>query len=182
MEKTKRSIFKGSDAASRGVDLSVVSVITAQLTEAPTLDQAKGMLHLKGYFPGQPVQINFEMLYQVVEGRWRLFGISVNPSQRGHRLPLSRACLAENDLHRPVSLPEAFIKEARAAGMPITFHGLRHSHITHLLRAGVPVHIVSARAGHARPSITLDSYSHLLGGDDEKAAELADAMLRRALK
>jgi len=28
----------------------------------------------------------------------------------------------------------------------------------------------------------LDSYSHLLGGDDEKAAELADAMLRRALK
>jgi hypothetical protein len=44
------------------------------------------------------------------------------------------------------------------------------------------VHIVSARAGHARPSITLDSYSHLLGGDDEKAAELADAMLRRALK
>ena len=81
MEETKRSIFKGSDAASRGVDLSVVSVITPQLTEAPTLDQAKGMLQLKGYFPGQPVQINFEMLYQVVEGRWRLFGISVNPSQ-----------------------------------------------------------------------------------------------------
>jgi hypothetical protein len=27
-----------------------------------------------------------------------------------------------------------------------------------------------------------DTYSHLLGGDDEKAAELADAMLRRALK
>jgi len=71
MEKTKRSIFKGSDAASRGVDLSVVSVITPQLTEAPTLDQANSMLHLKGYFPGQPVQINFEMLYQVVEGRWR---------------------------------------------------------------------------------------------------------------
>jgi hypothetical protein len=39
------------------------------------------MLHLTRYFPGQPVQINFEMLYQVVEGRWRLFGISVNPSQ-----------------------------------------------------------------------------------------------------
>jgi hypothetical protein len=37
------------------------------------------MLHLKGYFPGQPVQINFEMLYQVVDGRWRLFGLSVQP-------------------------------------------------------------------------------------------------------
>jgi hypothetical protein len=37
------------------------------------------MLHLKGYFPGQPVQINFEMLYQAVDGRWRLFGLSVQP-------------------------------------------------------------------------------------------------------
>jgi integrase len=83
----------------------------------------------------------------------------------------------------PTVFSEAFTKEAAGAGMtPITFHGLRHSHITHLLRAGVPVHVVSARAGHARPSITLDTYSHLLGGDDEKAAELADAMLRRALK
>jgi integrase len=82
----------------------------------------------------------------------------------------------------PTVFSESFTKEARGAGTPITFHGLRHSHITHLLRAGVPVHIVSARAGHARPSITLDTYSHLLGGDDEKAAELADAMLLRALK
>jgi hypothetical protein len=37
------------------------------------------MLRLKGYFPGQPVQINFEMLYQAVDGRWRLFGLSVQP-------------------------------------------------------------------------------------------------------
>ena len=66
---------------SRGVDLSVVSVITPQLTEAPTLDQKERMLRLKGYFPGQPVQINFDLLYQAVGGRWRLFGISVNLSQ-----------------------------------------------------------------------------------------------------
>jgi hypothetical protein len=37
------------------------------------------MLRLKGYFPGQPVQINFEMLFQAVDGRWRLFGLSVQP-------------------------------------------------------------------------------------------------------
>jgi hypothetical protein len=70
-----------AEFAAQGADLSVVSIMTPQLTEAPTLDQEKGMLHIEGYFPGQPVQINFEMLYQVVEGRWRLFGISVNPSQ-----------------------------------------------------------------------------------------------------
>jgi len=69
-----------ADLASKGIDLSAVSTITPKLTEAPALDQQKGMLHLKGNFPGQPVQINFEMLYQAVEGRWRLFGLSVQPS------------------------------------------------------------------------------------------------------
>src|SRR3546814_18930783 len=58
-----------SDLASKGVDLSVTSITAPQLTEPPALDQAKGMLRLKGYFPGQKVQINFEMLYQAVDGR-----------------------------------------------------------------------------------------------------------------
>ncbi len=69
-----------SNLASQGVDLSAVTVVAPQLTEAPALDQQKGMLHLKGYFPGQPVQINFEVLYQAVAGRWRLFGLSVQPA------------------------------------------------------------------------------------------------------
>jgi integrase len=43
---------------------------------------------------------------------------------------------------------------------------LQHTHITHQLRAGVPVHIVSARAGHANANITLGTYAHLLGSDD----------------
>jgi ABC-type transport system substrate-binding protein len=70
-----------SDLAKSGVDLSVVSVITPQLTANPTLDQAKGMLNIQGYFPTQPQQINFELLYQSVGGRWRLFGLSVQPSK-----------------------------------------------------------------------------------------------------
>ena len=68
-----------SELGAKGVDLSSVSIIAPQLSEPPALDQAKGMLHLKGYFPGEPVQINFEMLYQAVDGRWRLFGLSVQP-------------------------------------------------------------------------------------------------------
>jgi hypothetical protein len=69
-----------ADLASRKVDLSVTSVLSPQLTEAPVLDQAKGMLNIKGYFPTTPQQINFEMLYQSVAGRWRLFGLSVQTS------------------------------------------------------------------------------------------------------
>ena len=83
----------------------------------------------------------------------------------------------------PKSLTEVFAnKVAEASLKPIHFHGLRHTHITLLLKSGVPVHVVSARAGHAKPSITLDTYSHLLGGEDNDAARQAEEILRRVLK
>ena len=83
----------------------------------------------------------------------------------------------------PDWLTEPFAKRVKAAGLkPITFHGLRHTHITLLLKSGVPVHVVSARAGHSRPSITLDTYCHLLGGEDNDAAREAEAILLRVLK
>lgn len=78
-----------SDLAKSGVDLSVASVITPQLTATPTLDQAKGMLNIQGYFPTQPQQINFELLYQSVGGRWRLFGLSVQPSKATPPAPVA---------------------------------------------------------------------------------------------
>lgn len=40
-------------------------------------------------------------------------------------------------------------------------HDLRHLHAT-LLLAGVPVHVVAARLGHADPAVTLRVYSHVL--------------------
>ena len=70
-----------SDLASRNVDLSLVSVISPQLTEAPILDQERGTLNLKGYFPSQPVQIDFEVLYQAVDNRWQVFGLSVQTAK-----------------------------------------------------------------------------------------------------
>ena len=57
-------------------------------------------------------------------------------------------------------------------------HDLRHVHATTLLRAGVPVHVVAARLGHADPSITLRVYAHVLG---EQLAEAA-AIFARAIE
>jgi integrase len=89
----------------------------------------------------------------------------------------------EGGLCHPSSLSKAFASEVRAAGVPpITFHGLRHTHLTHLLRGGVPVHVVSARAGHANPTVTLNVYSHLIEGDQERAAAVMDEALRAAIK
>jgi integrase len=39
-------------------------------------------------------------------------------------------------------------------------HDLRHTAITHLIRAGADVGQVARFAGHARPSMTLDKYLH----------------------
>ena len=85
------------------------------------------------------------------------------------------------EMLQPNSFSEAFANKAVAI-KPVTFHCLRHTHITLLLKSGVPVHIVSARAGHAKPSITLDTYCHLLGGEDNDAAKQAEAILLRVLK
>jgi integrase len=77
---------------------------------------------------------------------------------------------------------DTFARKTRAVGLKTKFHALRHLHITYLLKSGVPVHVVSARAGHSRASITLDAYSHLLDGEDALAAKQADEILRRVFK
>ena len=64
----------------QAVDLSATAIIVPQLAEPPALDQQNKMLRIKGFFPGQPVRIDFDIIYQAVEGRWRLFGLSVQPT------------------------------------------------------------------------------------------------------
>ena len=82
----------------------------------------------------------------------------------------------------PRHFTKAFSREVVAAKIShVTFHGLRHTHITHLLRSGVPVHVVSERAGHASPTVTLNIYAHLLPGQQEQAANVFDVTLRLAL-
>ena len=54
-------------------------------------------------------------------------------------------------------------------------HDLRHIHATTLLLAGVPVHVVAARLGHADPSITLRVYAHVIS---DQLTEVADIFAR----
>ena len=64
------------------------------------------------------------------------------------------------------------------SGLPrITLHGFRHSHVTHLLVAGVDAKTVSARAGHASTSFTLDRYPHVLAGRQAAAAAAVAALV-----
>lgn len=68
-------------------------------------------------------------------------------------------------------------KAARAAGARhIPLHGLRHTHATLLLSAGVPVHIVAKRLGHSTPVITMTTYAHVLPRAQEAAVAVLAGM------
>ncbi len=59
----------------------------------------------------------------------------------------------------------------------IRFHDLRHTHATWLLQAGQPVKVVSERLGHAKASITLDTYAAVLPDIQDHAVEALDAFM-----
>lgn len=66
---------------------------------------------------------------------------------------------------------QRFARLVAAAGVPyVRFHDLRQTHATLLLKAGVPVHVVAQRLGHATPAITLSIYSHVLPRQQSEAA------------
>ena len=66
-----------SNLRRRHFALSAVALAAPQLTAPPHIEN-NGMLRLTGYFPTQPLQIKFDLLFQNVGNEWRLFGISVD--------------------------------------------------------------------------------------------------------
>jgi integrase len=68
----------------------------------------------------------------------------------------------------------------RAASLPeIRFHDLRHTAASLMLLKDVNVKVVSERLGHASIQLTLDTYSHLLPGMQQVAAQRMDAFFRK---
>lgn len=76
------------------------------------------------------------------------------------------------------SAATAMLEDAGAIGTKgATFHTLRHTHATLLLRARVPVHIVSSRLRHKTVVVTLTRYAHVIPADDALAAAEFDAIM-----
>ena len=69
-------IFKG--LRSRKLDLSPIIVYTPKLFRAPEMN-GQGLVRVTGFFPTEPERVNFDLIYQPVQGQWRLFGIAVEP-------------------------------------------------------------------------------------------------------
>src|SRR5581483_5705822 len=82
------------------VDLSGVAAIDPQLSLLPQIE-ANGMMHMAGFFPSVPSQVNFELLYAPVDGQWRLFGISVNLGQSAPAAPPAPAPAPAHQAKQP---------------------------------------------------------------------------------
>jgi integrase len=73
---------------------------------------------------------------------------------------------------------QAVWKRAKLAR--ITLHECRHTFASLMIAAGANAKALSTYLGHASVTLTYDRYGHLMPGNEEEAADLLDAYLKRA--
>ena len=78
----------------------------------------------------------------------------------------------------PERVTKVFAAKVAELDLPhLTPHGMRHTWATTAMRAGVNPKVVQERLGHSHVSVTLGTYSHLLGDDMQvQAAELVASL------
>jgi hypothetical protein len=91
------------------LDLAGVAVLEPQLTLLPQIEP-NGMMHMAGFFPSVPAQVNFELVYAPVNRQWRLFGISVALGQAGPVAPPA----PEQHPSPPAAAPKGKAPQAQA--------------------------------------------------------------------
>jgi len=75
----------------------------------------------------------------------------------------------------PSTVSHAFSRILRQAGLPcMHLYRLRHNHATFLLQAGVYPLVAMEKLGNSSIRVTLDIYSHVIGGLQECAARRFD--------
>ena len=102
------------------LDLSGVAVIDPQLSLLPQIEP-NGMLHMAGFFPSVPSQVNFELLFAPVEGQWRVFGVSLSVGQSAPVAPpASEAPVGKAVVSQKQSVPPKPGVPARQPALPAT--------------------------------------------------------------
>ena len=78
--------------------------------------------------------------------------------------------------YTPISLTKMedhFKAALKKADLPqCRIHDLRHSHVSLLWHAGVPVPEISKRCGHSSPKTTMEKYAHIFDNDQSKTLDV----------
>jgi hypothetical protein len=99
------------------LDLSGIAAIDPQLSLLPQIE-ANDLLHMTGFFPSIPAQVNFDLAYAPVDGQWRLFGLSVALGQAAPAAPTPPPVAAAPPAAAAKPAPAAKKKPATAARKP----------------------------------------------------------------
>lgn len=83
------------------IDLSNAMLVAPSYTAPPQMVQPD-VLYLRGYFGIRPTSVEFELYYQWMAGKWRLYGVSIVPLQVAGVAPPQQARPAP----APVTAPE----------------------------------------------------------------------------
>lgn len=120
-----------------------------------------------GYQAIQVLQQNFAFVRNLAEAAgeaWQDLDL-VFPSNQG--TPVTHS-----------NLRREYYKVVSKSGLPkIRFHDLRHTAASLMLNNGIPVLIASRRLGHAKASITMDTYGHMIPSKQEEVAILMDELM-----
>lgn len=66
-----------AELRARQIDMTTIALLVPQLAAAPSID-AQNRLRITGFYPGQPIQLNFDLMFEPVAGRWRMHAMAVN--------------------------------------------------------------------------------------------------------
>jgi integrase len=109
-------------------------------------------------------------------------------TQQEFRLSIGIGRLSPDDLlfpqadglpRKPNDLSRDWLVATKATGRPINLHALRHTHVSHLIAAGVDILTISRRVGHANPTTTLNVYGHLIPNSDDRVTQAVAAIFAR---
>ncbi len=103
-------IFQNLDE--QGVDLSSVAIAVPTITELQSMDQGR-RLSVSGYFPSSRSRIDFDLMFENVGGRWRIFGLRVDPAPAMPRITVNPAPVASRVNPSPALVPPAKLKSTR---------------------------------------------------------------------
>ncbi len=152
------------------VDWEHGCVVVRQALDLPAADGTPRFKATKTHRGERPVSLPTQLVELLREHR---------AAQRRQRL--AGVTWADLDLvftdavGRPIwgnTLRRDFYRVLDAAGLPrVRLHGLRHSMATLMLAAGEHPKVVSERMGHSSVAFTLATYSHVMPGMHETAAQ-----------
>jgi hypothetical protein len=112
-----------ADLRQRKFDLFAAAIAAPQFTAAPAADAA-GRVRLTGYFPTRPLRINFDLVYENVDGHWLLFGVAIATPPAPQEV--AQLQLQPQPLAPPPAAPKLQAKVPLPAPRPVASAPNRH--------------------------------------------------------